>query len=191
MVGDSCLGHHVNIQLSFFQVRSLHSPTVNMLSEVAVTSSSADSLVYIWDLRSGAILGSLKGNKSDARTTATLPIPAHSGGTLFSSGFLAAQNDRALVHVWNWTKVSTYSISLHALLNTYANRQGQLHAKFVLPEKLSSLAISHSGLYCVGGGQSGRVYIWQVGTSIGSSEPSQRSQYKLVLAEHWSPSADV
>ncbi|TPX68869.1 hypothetical protein SpCBS45565_g02821 [Spizellomyces sp. 'palustris'] len=113
-----------------------------MLSEIAVTASSSDTAVQICDLRSGVVLGSLKGNKSDPKTTATLPMPA-AGGTLFSSSFLAAQNDRALVHLWSWSK-------------------GQLHTKFVLPEKLCSMEVSHSGEYCVGGGYSGRVYVWQL-----------------------------
>ncbi|KAI8920751.1 quinon protein alcohol dehydrogenase-like superfamily [Powellomyces hirtus] len=115
-----------------------------MLAEIAVTASSTDNLVHIWDLRSGAVLGSLKGNKSNQRCTTLLPVGG-AGGSLYSSSFLTAQNDRALVHVWNWAK-------------------GQLQVKFGLPEKLSSLCASHSGMYCVGGGQSGRVYVWQMNT---------------------------
>ncbi|KAI8818530.1 quinon protein alcohol dehydrogenase-like superfamily [Fimicolochytrium jonesii] len=115
------------------------------ITEVAVTASSTDPAVHIWDLRSGAVLGTLKGNKSNARATATLPLPSHLGGALISSTFLAAQNDRGLVHAWNWAKA-------------------QLLTKFVLPENLTSLAMSNSGIYAVGGGQSGRVYIWQMNT---------------------------
>ncbi|KAJ3155961.1 Pre-rRNA-processing protein ipi3 [Geranomyces variabilis] len=111
-----------------------------MLAEVAVTASSSGSLVYVWDLRSGAILASLKGNNSAPRTTTTLPSQC-----LYSDAFLAAQNDRALVNVWSWAK-------------------SQILAKFPLPEKLSALCASHSGQYCVGGGESGRLYVWEMAT---------------------------
>ncbi|KAJ3158142.1 Pre-rRNA-processing protein ipi3 [Geranomyces michiganensis] len=111
-----------------------------MLAEIAVTASSSGSLVYVWDLRSGAILASLKGNNSAPRTTTTLPSQC-----LYSDAFLAAQNDRALVNVWSWAK-------------------SQILAKFPLPEKLSALCASHSGLYCVGGGESGRLYVWEMAT---------------------------
>ncbi|KAJ3007101.1 WD repeat-containing protein 18 [Thoreauomyces humboldtii] len=116
-----------------------------MLAEIAVTASSVDSVVHIWDLRSGAVLGSLKGNKSNPRASSVLPLPSHAGGSLFSSSFISAQNDRALVHVWNWAK-------------------GQMLTKFGVPEKLTALAASNSGVYCVGGGESGRVYVWQLNT---------------------------
>ncbi|KAJ3148769.1 Pre-rRNA-processing protein ipi3, partial [Irineochytrium annulatum] len=40
----------------------------------------------------------------------------------------------------------------------------QVLCKFSVPEKLTALSMSGSGHYCVGGGASGRIYVWQMAT---------------------------
>ncbi len=35
-------------------------------------------------------------------------------------------------------------------------------AKYSVPEKLLVLTLSNSGLYALGGGESGRIYLWEV-----------------------------
>ncbi|KAI9090455.1 quinon protein alcohol dehydrogenase-like superfamily [Phlyctochytrium arcticum] len=118
-----------------------------MLSEIAIVASSTEPTIQIYDLRSGTSLGALKGDKCDRNTLATIPLPVDlsNGGTLLPRGVLAAQNDRALVHYWSLTK-------------------GQITQKLVVNEKLTALVTSNNGLYCVGGGASGRLYVWELRT---------------------------
>ncbi|KAJ3416699.1 WD repeat-containing protein 18 [Chytridiales sp. JEL 0842] len=112
--------------------------------EVVITTSTQDNVIELWDLRSGAVLATFKGNQSMSKTLAVSPmptIPNHS--SLLSQIMISAQSERPVAHVWSWQKE-------------------QVLAKITLPEKLSSLAVSHSGRFCVGGGSSGRVYIWEL-----------------------------
>ncbi|KAJ3286636.1 Pre-rRNA-processing protein ipi3 [Borealophlyctis nickersoniae] len=116
-----------------------------MLTEIAVTSSiTGDNggQIHIWDLRSGAVLGTLKGNRCDPRTVAVIPSPF---APLLSSALIAGQNDKAMLGLWTWAKT-------------------QQKAKFVVPEKMSSVSVSHSGAFCVAGGLSGRIYVWEFST---------------------------
>ncbi|RKO91313.1 WD40-repeat-containing domain protein [Blyttiomyces helicus] len=134
-----------------------------MISEVAILTSANDpQTISCWDIRSGAVLGTLKGNKSDQRTASPIHLP----GALAPAMLAVAQNDRAVVHLWSWSK-------------------GQLHSKFVVPEKLSSLVVSNSGLYCVGGGLSGRIYVWELQT--GTLLRKFDAHYKPVRALRFTP----
>ncbi|KAI9207607.1 quinon protein alcohol dehydrogenase-like superfamily [Polychytrium aggregatum] len=129
-----------------------------MLSEVAVTASSADTGIFLWDIRSGTVLASLKGNKSTGRV---LSAVAGVNGSLTTSGLLVAQSDKAVINYWSWTKE-------------------QFQAKFVVPEKLAAIVASHNGSICVGGSQSGRVYVWELAT--GSLLKMFDAHYKAIKA---------
>ena len=53
----------------------------------------------------------------------------------------------------------------HAPLTLLAPlRQDQLHLRCATPEKIGPIAVSHDGIFCVGGGASGRLYVWEIGT---------------------------
>jgi pre-rRNA-processing protein IPI3 len=51
-----------------------------------------------------------------------------------------------------------------ALIHVYELHKSALACKYVLPESLTCIALSHSQQYMVGGGQSGRIYLWKLST---------------------------
>lgn len=106
-----------------------------MRSELALTSSSDQGNVELWDLRSGTPLMSYKGNKGERN------------GVELVAGkyFFSTQNDKPALHVWVW-------------------QRDQPHMKFSLPEKMSALAVSPRGIHCVGGSTSGKIHVWEVAT---------------------------
>jgi pre-rRNA-processing protein IPI3 len=63
--------------------------------------------------------------------------------TASKTQFLAAQLDRGIVHVYSWGKDIPKS-------------------KMILPEKIRSFKISPSGTWCVGGSESGKLFLWEV-----------------------------
>jgi pre-rRNA-processing protein IPI3 len=63
--------------------------------------------------------------------------------TISKTQFLAAQLDRGTVHVYSWGKDT-------------------MNSKIILPEKIRSLKISPSGTWCVGGSETGRLFLWEV-----------------------------
>ncbi|KAK9760933.1 Pre-rRNA-processing protein ipi3 [Basidiobolus ranarum] len=113
-----------------------------MFTEVAITTSNTDSHIYVWDIRSGTVLGSYKQStcNTHAFTLANTPLSNGRPGLLFS-----AQNDKALMHVYNWTK-------------------DQIHLKFPFPERITTIATTNKGTFCVGGTESGKIYLWEVST---------------------------
>ncbi|KAJ1538649.1 Pre-rRNA-processing protein ipi3, partial [Cladochytrium tenue] len=52
--------------------------------------------------------------------------------------------------------------------------------KFVLPERLRCMQSSRSGCYMIGGGESGRIYVWELGT--GGLLRSADAHFKPVTA---------
>jgi len=80
-----------------------------MISEVVVATSSNDAFIYIWDIRSGTLLTTFKGNKTDTHALALLsPLyqPAR------KAYIYSAQNDRPQINVWSFRKVFTISLFL-------------------------------------------------------------------------------
>jgi len=76
-----------------------------MLSEVVVATSSTDSFIYIWDIRSGTLLTTIKGNKTDTHALSLLsPLyqPAR------KAYIYSAQNDRPQINVWSFRKVTIF-----------------------------------------------------------------------------------
>jgi WD40 repeat protein len=77
-------------------------------SEVVITTSSQDNVIEVWDIRSGAVVASFKGNQSLPKTLSVSMapnIPSQSG--LFTHIMASAQADRPVVHIWSWQKVRT------------------------------------------------------------------------------------
>jgi len=113
-----------------------------MISEVVVATSSNDNFIYIWDIRSGTLLTTFKGNKTDTHALALLsPLyqPAR------KSYIYSAQNDRPQINVWSF-------------------RKDQLLYKFTVPEKLSSIITTNNNNYFIGGSETGKIYVWEVTT---------------------------
>ena len=63
-----------------------------------------------------------------------------------TGGFvLCADRERSFVHAWSW-------------------RKEQPRYRCQAPERITCLTCSADGAHCVGGGSSGKLYLWQVGT---------------------------
>ena len=80
-----------------------------MFSEIAVTTSThprptnqGAGQIHIWDVRSGALLASLKGNTSDKNCTALRPS-RHA--PILHDAIICAQNDKAILSIWSFGKV--------------------------------------------------------------------------------------
>lgn len=113
-----------------------------MISEIVASTSSRDGSIHFWDLRNGALVSSLKGNLSQPQSAAIL---SSNNSPLDPDVVVSAQCDRATLNCWSVQKA-------------------QVMSKSIVPEKLSCLAASHSGKLIVGGGESGRLYVWDVVT---------------------------
>jgi pre-rRNA-processing protein IPI3 len=106
-----------------------------MPQEVLLTTSSlGDSSILVHDLHNSSHIQTF-------RQCATIK-----GGVALTnskSQFLAAQLDKGVVHVYSWGKDS-------------------VGTKMILPEKILCLQISPSGSWCVGGSESGKLFLWEV-----------------------------
>lgn len=111
-----------------------------MFSEVVLSCSNTDSTSYLWDIRSGTVVFSLKQNMVPKNGAARVPLPWAPARTGL---VLSAQTDKAIINSYSWQK-------------------DQVHAKSMCPEKIITVAVSHQGIYCAGGTQSGKIYIWEV-----------------------------
>jgi pre-rRNA-processing protein IPI3 len=114
------------------------------MNELVLTTSSKDNVIQCWNIRTGVVISTFKGNLSNVNCADL--IPQRTGrGSSHSNAILSAQSDKNLIHVWPINK-STASL------------------KMLVPEKLTALKVAHSGMYCVGGGASGRIYVWEIST---------------------------
>ncbi|KAI9008390.1 WD40-repeat-containing domain protein [Gaertneriomyces semiglobifer] len=129
-----------------------------MPAEIVISTSSTDPTSYIWNLRSGTVLGSFKGNKCDADAIAFVKDRA----CIWSEkGAISAQNIGALIGYWGFNK-------------------SNMAVKMPLLEKISALAVSNSGEWCIGGGMSGTLYVWHMAT--GELRATFDAHYKQVTA---------
>jgi len=101
---------------------------------VLTTSSSPDSTVLLHDLHTSNHIHSFRQSTTVANGLTITPS---------KSQFLAAQVSRGLVHVYSWGKDT-------------------ITTKMILPDKVRSLQISPSGTWCVGGSESGKLFLWEV-----------------------------
>lgn len=111
---------------------------ISMPQEIVLTTSSAaDSTVLLYDLHTSKHIRSFRQSTTAANGITIAPSKCQ---------FLAAQVDRGLVHVYSWGKDT-------------------ITTKMILPDKIRSLEISPSGTWCVGGSESGKLFLWEVGLS--------------------------
>ncbi|CAO3694533.1 unnamed protein product [Umbelopsis ramanniana] len=115
-----------------------------MFSEVALSCSNNNSTSYVWDIRSGTVVFSLKQNMVPKNGVARAPLPWAPSRTGL---VLSAQTDKAVINSYCWQK-------------------DQVHAKSLCPEKIITVAVSHQGVYCAGGTQSGKIYLWEIATGV-------------------------
>lgn len=115
-----------------------------MFNEVALSSSDTDSTIYVWDIRSGSTVFSFKQSKAAKGCVTTV---AKQGACLQIGAILAAQIDRAVINVYQWTR-------------------DQAQHKMTTPEKLVCITASNQGSLVAGATANGRVYIWQVSTGL-------------------------
>ncbi|KAF7370878.1 Pre-rRNA-processing protein IPI3 [Mycena sanguinolenta] len=108
----------------------------------AATPSTGPGAIAIHDLQTGSTLASFKQTNAALHGTAVVQSQDGQGGFL-----LAVQHDKSIMNVYNFQK-------------------DQISLKIVLPEKLSCIALDHSGAYCAGGTSQGRIYLWEVASGI-------------------------
>ncbi|CAG8465532.1 2341_t:CDS:2 [Ambispora gerdemannii] len=113
-----------------------------MLTELAISCSSTDSTIKVWDFRTSTLVYSFRQNVSPKNSMALLPFPGQSDRIGL---VLAAQTDKPLIHAYSWQKE-------------------QIYQKLVCPDKLVSLVISNKGSYCAGGTEKGKIYVWELST---------------------------
>ncbi|KAJ3253122.1 WD repeat-containing protein 18 [Boothiomyces macroporosus] len=106
--------------------------------EVAISCSNKENVIHCWDIRTGVLIASYKANLSSC-------VAIRKSYWLRAGLFLTPQLDKSTVNVYQFSK----SPSLF---------------KFIVPEKLTAMEISNSGEFCIGGGESGRIYIWEIET---------------------------
>ncbi|RUP24752.1 WD40-repeat-containing domain protein [Jimgerdemannia flammicorona] len=128
-----------------------------MFTEVALTTSATDPTSYLWDIRSGTVFFSFKQNVCGKGALALAPLHATPGNRI--GLVLAAQADKAIVHIYSWHK-------------------DQVHVKCICPEKLVTIAASNRGTYCAGGTEAGKIYVWEIST--GNLLRSFDAHYKRV-----------
>jgi pre-rRNA-processing protein IPI3 len=77
-----------------------------MFGELVLSSSNEDPAIYVWDIRSGAILGSFKSTVNSKNGLALIPEMA-SGFS--NQGFIIAnQSEKGMLISYDWQKVNDY-----------------------------------------------------------------------------------
>ncbi|KAI9252653.1 WD40-repeat-containing domain protein [Sporodiniella umbellata] len=109
-----------------------------MASEVALSASSTDNTIHVWDIRSGSSLFSFKQSMSAKGGLALVPRP---GQGLAMGSVVTAQTDRAI-------------------LNIYQFHKDQVVHKMITTEKMISVTASHQGQYLASATSGGKVYLW-------------------------------
>ena len=110
------------------------SPRSEIMSTDVLVAAASTGVAHVIDGRVGASLHTLKDCKPAAR------------GLCAAAGVvLTAERSRSFVHAWTW-------------------RKEQPRYRCQVPERLTSLTCTADGAHCVGGGVSGKLYLWQVAT---------------------------
>lgn len=108
--------------------------------EVLVVSSSVDAGITVWDLGSGAEIAHLKSCASPRNALACVGRPFLASSQVLKSGSSSAGG---AIFLWAWDKT-------------------QPEFKSYPVEPIGPLACMSDGSYIVGGGVSGRIYLWEV-----------------------------
>ena len=109
------------------------------MESVAISTNLTEN-IHVWNVETGVLLHSWKGNKSFGACLLNHPSSR-------SSALLAPQSGKPLIQGY------------------YPNKTPSAF-KYIVAEEIFILAASHSGAYIAGGGMSGRVYLWHYETGI-------------------------
>jgi pre-rRNA-processing protein IPI3 len=106
-----------------------------MRQEVLLTtSSSPNSSILIHDLHTSNHIHTFRDSVVARNGVASTP---------HKTQILAAQEGKGLIHMYSWVKDT-------------------MTTKMILPDKIRSLKISPLGTWCVGGSETGRLFVWEV-----------------------------
>ena len=135
------------------------------------------------DVATGTAIAAYKGNSS----------PANCASILGRDYIVAAQAGKGSFHFWTWHKVrrcggrsaaqtpAGVGVARTARLTPAAFpwccAQDQVHLRSFAPEPITAVACSPDGVYCVAGGASGALHIWD--TSSGRLLRSWPAHYKV------------
>ncbi|KAG1056563.1 hypothetical protein G6F46_000790 [Rhizopus delemar] len=133
-----------------------------MATEVALSASSTDNTIHVWDIRSGSSLFSFKQSQS---LKGGLTVVSKPGNGLEVGSVVSAQTDRAI-------------------LNVYQFHKDQVMHKMITSEKMISVTASHQGQYLAAATAAGKVYLWHIPTGhlMRMFEAHYRPIHRLVFS---------
>ena len=114
--------------------------------------ASAQDGIDVYEVHSGTLLRSI-----------VLHNNAGTFATLGDEYLINYQNDKAFVQIFSW-------------------KTGAMQIRSIVPEKLTSIAISNSQSYVVGGTGTGKVYVWSLGN--GELVNCFHAHYKKAIPSH-------
>ena len=94
--------------------------------------TTSTGTAHVVDARSDALIHTLKDCK-----------PCANGACASATFVLTAEKERSFVHAWSWQKE-------------------QPRYRCQAPERITSLVCTSDGAHCVGGGASGKLYLWEI-----------------------------
>lgn len=109
-------------------------PVGGVMEDGLLLTTTPDKGAHLLDPRSGALLHVLK----DCR-------PCNNGMCATGGYVLGAEKNRSFLHAWSWHKE-------------------QPRYRCQAPERVMCLTCTADGAHCIGGGASGKLYLWQVAT---------------------------
>jgi WD40 repeat protein len=108
--------------------------TSSYLQEVVLTGSAEDESMHLWEMHTATTLVSYR-PASPSSYASAVPV----GRDLFA----VSQPGKPALHVFNW-------------------RKDMPQARMSLPERIVALAASSDGAHVLGGGEGGRLFLWEV-----------------------------
>ena len=106
------------------------------IGQVILSTSNKENIISMHDLSTGTVLGTFKNNKSEKNCT-------YFSDNLRDGWIFSAQNQKGIIHVWNWSKDS-------------------VHMKIFCQEKVTCLSVSHDDVFCAVGTENGYVNVWRI-----------------------------
>lgn len=111
-----------------------------MPAEIILAASSKVDCISVFDVATGGSLNTLKSNTSGLKCTDFIP---DSNGYENNGYFLAVQQDKGIIHVWQWQKDHPIQ-------------------KIFCQEKISCVKVSPNGIYCLAGTDDGTLLCWKI-----------------------------
>ena len=134
--------------------KSSQKNTAKSTSSSNKNSSDTTSPVHVWDATTGSKLMNFRGCSGVRNGLAVVGGPgcayktsttANPNSTVGCDYFLVSQSDRKAINAWSWGR-------------------SQPHFKCAMPEAIGPMCVSKSGIFCFAGGESGRIFVWDLAT---------------------------